>query len=62
MSRHIRFIVYEIIWANHFHCLDFKLQLVTVTWSPTETIEIRLILFPVFELTVASHQRMTVKA
>ena len=33
----------------------------TVTWSPTETIEIRLILFPVFELTVASRQRMTVK-
>ena len=32
-----------------------------VTWCPTETIEIRLILFPVFELTVASHQRVTVK-
>ena len=32
-----------------------------VTWCPTETIDIRLILFPVFELTVASHQRVTVK-
>ena len=32
-----------------------------VTWCPTGTIEIRLILFPVFELTVASRQRMTVK-
>ena len=32
-----------------------------VTWYPTVTIEIRLILFPVFELTVASRQRMTVK-
>ena len=30
-------------------------------WSPTETIEISLILFPVFELTVASRQRMAVK-
>ena len=32
-----------------------------VTWFPTETIEIRLLLSNVFELTVASHQRMTVK-
>ena len=34
---------------------------IIVTWSPTETIKMRLILFPVFELTVASRQRMTVK-
>ena len=33
----------------------------SVTWCPTETIEIRLILFPVFELTVANRQRVTVK-
>ena len=35
--------------------------MVVVMWCPTEMIEIRLILFPVFELTVASRQRVTVK-
>ena len=47
------------LMSSHYYYL--RAFLTSVPWSPTETIEKRSILFLVFELTVASRQRMTVK-
>ena len=44
------------IQVNETHKIPRDFEIQTVTWCPTEKIEIRLLLFPVRALTVASRQ------